>query len=956
MGIRFLSHCTQIATVALFIVGSPLARAQAVLQFDLPAQSLADALGAVANQTDLNILIDRSLVAGRQAPALKARLSASEALSRLLHGSGIKYQFVDERTVTLHSEAESANATKTHATSTTSTPGGTNGYVHLAQAKILNAEEAEDQATAQSLSESVGKRIELDEIVVTGTHIRGAKDIAQPSFTMTREEIDKAGFNTVENLFEKLPENFNTVTPLGRAAGNLSGDTVASLNWTRVTAIDLRGLGAESTLTLINGRRRAGSVFGRVVDVSAIPLSVIERVDVVTGGASALYGADAVAGVVNIITRRNFNGAESRVSYGGPSGYGGGDLFKASHIWGGEFGRGTLVAAYDYEQRWASDLLDTEHHTDRVLPNGRRYTARFLEADVRRHSGYVAGTLMLGDRAELYGDLFYTDKEVKNQNQNYFALGAELPSLVIDTAPAVSYGAAAGVRIDAGADWSADVGGAHSLTNSRYTQILDSRFADPAQDFASLTNEWRNKAVVTSFSAVADGPLPSILGITPRAALGVEFRKEEFGLGRIIESTFTATGALRNSSVVATDYPGRDVHSAFAELQVPLVEDGGPGLERLELSLGARHDEYSDFGGTFNWTSGLIWQLSGDLTLRGSYATAFRVPAVEQADALLVHNRSFRIVEGPDPAAGGALVPLMVMSGNAPLNPEEAVSWTAGLDYAPAFAPWAKLSFSWFSIEYDGRIGQPLGFNQQPLWLTFESAVAGLTTRNPTLADVQAMLDARIFIPAERYTLPNGTVLVNPTAQDLLNALPGLVLADGSVQNLAVETVEGLDLRFDADFDTDIGRLNFGVNATYTLSHDRKVTATAPAISQLNRVASPPDFRLRGNAGWTKGPWGADLYVNHTPGYDNPFPPPAGVTLVPKLSSWTTLDLTLRFDGRDMAEDSWLRGMGASLGISNLFDTDPPFWSSTGSDGRDFDAANASPVGRFVTLNVTKRW
>lgn len=939
------------ALSVIVALAPPIVWAQAAYQFELPAQSLADSLRAIGRQTSTNILFESHIVKDVQAPALNAQLTISEAIGRLLVGTPLSIRRASADTLIVERATRDASKTpeKSTVTPSTSAVSEMNGYVHLAQAKILNAEQAEGQATAQSSSENSGKRTELEEITVTGTHIRGAKDIAQPSFAITREEIDKAGFTTVENLFEKLPENFNAVTPLGRAAGQLSGNVVAQNNWTQVTAVDLRGLGAESTLTLINGRRRAGSVFGKVVDISAIPLSAIERVEVVTGGASALYGADAVAGVVNFVLRRDFDGAESRLNFGAPTEYGGGERLSASHIWGGDFGRGSLVAAYDYEQRWFSDLADTGLLSDQVLSNGRRRISNFLDTDVRRHSGFVSGSLTLSDRAELYTDLFYTDKQVKKQGGIFFNLGTTLPSIVADTAPAISYGGAVGARIDVGADWSVDLGGAYSLTDSRYTQFLDFKFANPASDFTSLSEEPKNEAKLTSFTGLAEGPLFSIGGTTARGALGVELRKEEFVSHARIMSTFTATGALRTSSSTVTAPDDRDVRSAFAELRFPLVADGAAGLKRLELSLGARHDEYSDFGGTFNWSSGLIWQPADDLILRTAYATAFRAPSIFDANPSEV-SHGFGIVNGPDPTQGGALVPLLLVGGQAPLGPEEAVSWSAGFDFAPSFASWAKLSFSWFSIDYDQRIGRALAFSQHPLWLQFESALAGLTTRNPTLADVQAVLDARTFTPAEGYVLPNGTVLVNPSAQDLLTALPGLVIADTRTANLAVETVEGLDLKLDTDFDTEIGRLHFGVAGTYTLQHNRAVTATSPSFSLLNRVGNPVDFRLRGNAGWTQGPWSAYFYVNHTPGYDNPFPP------ISKMSSWTTLDMTLRFDNAGMAEHGWLSDTGVSLSVSNLFDKEPPFFPGRNNDGRLYDAANASPLGRFVTLTATKRW
>src|SRR4029453_11390734 len=111
----------------------------------------------------------------------------------------------------------------------------------------------------------------VEEVIVTGTNIRGV-DVAAPTVTITRSDINKTGFVTIENLLESIPQNYDGVTPDGRYA-NEGGGFVAVRNNERATAIDLRGLGPQSTLTLLNGTRRAGSVGGRVVDVSMIPLA-----------------------------------------------------------------------------------------------------------------------------------------------------------------------------------------------------------------------------------------------------------------------------------------------------------------------------------------------------------------------------------------------------------------------------------------------------------------------------------------------------------------------------------------------------------------------------------------------------------------------------------------------------------------------------------------------------------
>ena len=158
---------------------------------------------------------------------------------------------------------------------------------------------------------------DLDKIVVTGSNLRGI-DLAeaQPVVVLDREAIDSIGATTVTDLVKQISEsgggtgNFTTAT-----SGALQADSPAGQ-----AGVSLRGLGTSSTLTLINGRRIAVSSFANgsenFVDINAIPLAAVDRVEVLTTGASAIYGADAVAGVVNLILRRDFDGLRLGLSAG----------------------------------------------------------------------------------------------------------------------------------------------------------------------------------------------------------------------------------------------------------------------------------------------------------------------------------------------------------------------------------------------------------------------------------------------------------------------------------------------------------------------------------------------------------------------------------------------------------------------------------------------------------------
>lgn len=141
---------------------------------------------------------------------------------------------------------------------------------------------------------------DIDELVVTGTRLPPASVVAGgPAVSADRLDLARAGSGTLETYLNTLPQ---VVPTFGAAANNPSADGAAF--------IDLRGLGESRNLVLIDGRRATGANAAGSVDLNAIPVGMIERVEVTTGGASAVYGADAVAGVVNLLLRRGFDGIE----------------------------------------------------------------------------------------------------------------------------------------------------------------------------------------------------------------------------------------------------------------------------------------------------------------------------------------------------------------------------------------------------------------------------------------------------------------------------------------------------------------------------------------------------------------------------------------------------------------------------------------------------------------------
>ena len=138
-------------------------------------------------------------------------------------------------------------------------------------------------------------------------HSDGRNRNAQPIITVTRAEIEKQGFNSVADILQNLTSSGSPA--ISRADALASGEDVGGYY------IDLRNLGAQRTLVLVNGQRLGISTSG-LQDLGQIPLSAIERIEVLKDGASSIYGSDAIAGVVNVITRKNFDGAEANAYVG----------------------------------------------------------------------------------------------------------------------------------------------------------------------------------------------------------------------------------------------------------------------------------------------------------------------------------------------------------------------------------------------------------------------------------------------------------------------------------------------------------------------------------------------------------------------------------------------------------------------------------------------------------------
>ncbi|UPT61510.1 MAG: TonB-dependent receptor [Hyphomonadaceae bacterium JAD_PAG50586_4] len=185
--------------------------------------------------------------------------------------------------------------------------------------------------------------------------------------SLDRAAIDATGRGTVQDVLSTLPQNL----PGSQSETTQIGAPNDRRNIAFGSAVDLRGLGADATLTLVNGRRMAPAGFGNFVDIASIPLSAVARIEVLADGASATYGSDAVGGVVNVILDTHFEGATSRMRLGGDDEGGMGE-FAAAQLIGASWSTGNLMLGYDYRAR------------DHLAAADR---ARAADSDLRRYGG-----------------------------------------------------------------------------------------------------------------------------------------------------------------------------------------------------------------------------------------------------------------------------------------------------------------------------------------------------------------------------------------------------------------------------------------------------------------------------------------------------------------------------------------------------------------------------------------
>jgi iron complex outermembrane recepter protein len=317
--------------------------------FEIAAGSAPPALKAFAAQAHMQLLFDYKAIAALRTPAVKGTMEPGEALKILLRGSGFTFRLVNDHTIALTATPGSVAPTPDAA------PPPTGDAQRSARPEDLVAQVEPATPAQGGVTEAETKKGVIDEVVVTGSRIpTAAKDTARQVQLFDRQTIELSGQTNVADFLNTLP------------AASLSVGEGGTQTIFGNTTVQLRGLPQGTTLVLIDGRRTETSGQQRndnFFDLNNLPLAAVDHIEVVPDGSSAIYGSDAIAGVVNVVLKKNIDGFEANAQYGGASGI---DQKDFSASYGHVFERGAISLLGSYEDR--SALLINERAVANQAP------------------------------------------------------------------------------------------------------------------------------------------------------------------------------------------------------------------------------------------------------------------------------------------------------------------------------------------------------------------------------------------------------------------------------------------------------------------------------------------------------------------------------------------------------------------------------------------------------------
>lgn len=955
--------------------------AQAARHFDIPAQDATAALRTAALQGDFEILIPPKLVGEKRTKALTGEFSNEAALRKLLEGTGLTYRAVGARTFVV--EEARANG------------GPQQNPIQLAQAPTET-----DRAGA-----SDSKPAKAEKIEVTGSRLpRALGEGPQRVQVYDREQIENSGQPTLQRFLATLPE---VSTGGGEGAFELFGAQ---------TTVRLRGLPVGTTLLLLNGRRieasgsTVGGPTGMFFDLSTIPMAAIERIEVLAEGSSAIYGSDALAGVINIILKKNLNGGEIVTRYDHADGF---DEGNASLAWGHRWDRASVTALVSYLKRnelQASErafLADMDYRrvggadrrfmncdpgtvfstttanlpgltsTFAAIPNGTGRPAvsafragvanscsHFAESSlipkVERISFLVEGTYDLTPSTELFGELIYTQMNRESRfthptlSQRLVPASNAFNPFGVPVRVSYSFQDIPRGGVVSDVDFGRALFGARGAIASGWeweTAAWISRDEDTfstetgqflgANGLPATTNTNLDAALASSNPATAlnlfgSGPpgspelLASLYGSTVLTAIGERVAASALLRGRLawlpwgdvdvaVGGEITRDRVLSSQLVSNFYFDGyRRARAVYGEMRAPLwrMGSGAQGRDLIALTAAARHDVFSDYGGSTTGQGGIEVRPWRDLLFRTAYSTAFRAPAL---GSLYSPDQNFAGAVTDPRRNNQSTTIVQILGGNSDLRPESGTSKSAGVAWVPARIKGLEMSVTAFEIEQEDRV---------------------------------ASISAQVIVNNE--SLFPGRVVRGPD----VNGQPGAIqTVDARYANFGRLETSGIDYRISYAIGTAAGVFTPALAATNVRKYRAAVTPNAPITDRLGIATADgwaPRWKGVASLGWKLAPVSASISGRYVNRYQDYAKLPNGQ--INWLGDFWTWDVSARVE----IGKPWLRGMpwiSSAYVVAGAVNVgDAPLRYSAFSPAFAIDPSQYDPVGRRLFLSIGARF
>ena len=522
----------------------------------------------------------------------------------------------------------------------------------------------------------------------------------------------------------------------------------------------------------------------------------------------------------------------------------------------------------------------------------------------------------LTDGVEGYSDLLWSKRYF---DQNYSAAAGSGVDNEYNNGNLTTINASAGVRYKLAPKWSVELNGLYAGQNSDVMRSLRGFFYPmPKKQLFESTFDER------SIELILKGRLATTAAGDVGIAVGGSYMNEN-----------PAYRAYTNGKLTFDLHPDRNIKAYYGEIYVPLVEKQNSILfiQALEISAAVRTDNYSDFGSTTNPRFGARWSPATGVSLRASYGRSFRAPTESELSA---GASSAVVIESFAKPNGSGTLPMIVLDGGKALSAERAKTLDFGVEYQPVNLQGVDFTLNYYDIRYVDRIVQIF----PPANALQSSNIYGqLITNLPSDAAAQSYVDSAVAKGAQYFDfVGTGTTGVR-------------YAFDSRLQNASIVRQSGVDFIASWARTFSAGNLTAQANATFVDKIDTAYSTGASFANLVSTYGNPPKWRSRENLAWATVGWEINGAISTVGSYVNT----AGLGN-PAVSAWTTIDLGARLHADAYLTGSEWKGMTVGISVLNAFDRNPPYIKVLSGAPLNYDPNNASPLGRFISLELRKKW